>query len=177
MRRLTPFQTLGPFFDFGLTEAGAEILVDDPIEGRGIRIEGTVLDGAARPVPDALVEIWQADASGNHPRPGSTFRGFGRCGTNDEGRFSFRTVVPGRVAGPEGLQAPHLLVGVMGRGILTRLVTRIYFDDQPSNAEDTILRLVPADRRESLIARTVAKDLYRFDVVLQGERETVFFDV
>ena len=177
MGGLTPFQTLGPFFDCGLRDAGSEIIADETIEGRRIRVEGTVLDSAGQPVPDALIEIWQADAAGRYPQPGSTFRGFGRCGTDDAGRFWFSTVMPGRVPGPDGLQAPHLVAGVMGRGILTRLLTRIYFDDQPSNAEDAILRLVPADRRETLIAVTVARDRYRFDVVLQGERETVFFDV
>ena len=177
MGRLTPFQTLGPFFDFGLTDPGSEIVVDDATEGRRIRIEGIVFDGAGQRVPDALVEIWQADGSGSYPRPDSTFRGFGRSATDDAGRFWFSTVMPGRVPGPDGLQAPHLVAGVMGRGILTRLLTRIYFDDQPSNVEDAILRLVPADRRESLIARSIGEDRYRFDVVLQGEKETVFFDV
>jgi protocatechuate 3,4-dioxygenase alpha subunit len=175
---VTPYQTVGPFFDFGLAVPGCEVIADEATFGPRIAVEGTVFDGARQPVPDALLEIWQADASGQFARP--PFRGYGRCATDGQGRFSFTTILPGRVAGPrdgDGLQAPHLLVGVLARGILTRLLTRIYFEHQPSNREDAILRLVPPDRRSTLVARIVADGRYRFDVVLQGDGETVFFDV
>lgn len=185
MRGLTPYQTLGPFFDFALIVAGTERVVSEAGDGRRITIEGTICDGAAQPIPDAVIEIWQADASGTYPHPADPrsaqadagFRGFGRCGTDGEGRFVFETVVPGRVPGPDGLQAPHLVVGVLARGVMTRVVTRMYFEDQPSNDEDAVLRLVPEGRRGTLLARRAGDDRYRFDVVLQGEGETVFFDV
>jgi protocatechuate 3,4-dioxygenase alpha subunit len=181
---LTPYQTVGPFFDFALTVAGCEVVATDGTDGRRITLEGTVLDGTRQPVPDALIETWQADASGRYAHPAgggasdnSGFRGFGRCGTNDAGRFAFTTVVPGRVSGPDGLQAPHVLVGVLARGVLTRLVTRVYFEGEPSNDDDTVLRLVPDHRRATLLARKLAADRYEFNIVLQGAGETVFFDV
>ena len=186
MPGLTPFQTLGPFFDFGLVIAGGDVVADAAAAGRHITLEGIVRDGAGSPLPDALIEVWQADASGKYRNPADAgsassdvaFDGFGRVATDADGRFSFRTVMPGRAAGPDGRrQAPHVAVGVLARGILTRLVTRIYFEDEPSNPEDTVLSLVPAARRHTLIARRMDGDRYRFDVVLQGADETVFFDV
>ncbi|MBK5189860.1 MAG: protocatechuate 3,4-dioxygenase subunit alpha, partial [Gemmatimonadaceae bacterium] len=106
------------------------------------------------------------------------FTGYGRAPTDDDGRFAIETVMPGRVPGPDGTQqAPHLLLSILARGILTRLVTRVYFEDETSTAEDPILALVPADRRATLIAQRVGDDRYRFDLTLQGEGETVFFDV
>lgn len=185
MPGLTPYQTVGPFFDFALTVPGAEAVAFESADGRRITIEGTVTDGAAQPVPDALIEIWQADASGQYADPVDTrngpsdagIRGFGRSGTDGEGRFIFETVKPGRVSGSDGLQAPHLVVGVFARGVMTRLVTRLYFEGEPSNEEDPVLRLVPENRRTTLVARRVAGDRYRFTIVLQGVGETVFFDV
>lgn len=184
MPGLTPYQTVGPFFDFALTIPGGETIAAETTTGRRVAIEGTVVDGAGQPVGDALIEIWQANASGTYAHPADpgdasdpSFRGFGRCGTDELGRFRFSTVIPGRVPGPGSLQAPHLLVGVLARGVLTRLVTRMYFEDQPSNQEDPVLRLVPLDRRLTLVARLIAEDRYQFDVVLQGKGETVFFDV
>jgi protocatechuate 3,4-dioxygenase, alpha subunit len=181
---LTPYQTVGPFFDFALTVAGCEFLAPEGTPGRRIVLEGTVLDGDRQPVPDALIEIWQADSSGrySHPadstaREGCSFRGFGRCGTDDEGRFAFATVIPGRVRGPDGLQAPHVVLGVLGRGVLTRLVTRVYFEGEPSNQDDSVLSRVPEHRRATLLARALAPERYQFNVVLQGIDETVFFDV
>ena len=184
---LTPYQTIGPFFAVGLEVPGAENLADDGTAGCGISIEGLVLDGAREPVPDAVIEIWQADASGHYagavpgvssPAPArSGFRGFGRCATNPHGRFGFSTVMPGGVTGARGLQAPHLVVGVLSRGIQTRLLTRMYFEDEPLNDGDEILQMVPPERRATLIARRVAESRYRFTIVLQGEAETVFFDV
>ena len=186
MAGLTPFQTLGPFFDFGLVIPDGDLVARAGAEGRHILIEGVVRDGAGEPLPDGLVEVWQANAAGRYRHPGdgnnrpldAAFDGFGRVATDTGGRFSFKTVMPGRVAAPDGrLQAPHLAVGVLARGLLTRLVTRLYFEDEASNADDQILALVPAERRHTLIAKAVGPDRYRFDIQLQGEGETVFFDV
>ena len=137
-------------------------------------------------MPDALVEIWQADSEGRyaHPADGrplasNSFRGFGRCPTAKDGGFQFSTIVPGSVAGPDGTtQAPHINVGVFSRGILKRLFTRIYFAGNPANAKDPILALVPAPRRDALMAKPdpAKPALYRFDIRLRGPGETVFFD-
>lgn len=186
MSGLTPFQTLGPFFDFGLVIRDGGTVAEPGAHGRHVLIEGVVRDGEGAVLSDALVEVWQANAAGKYRHPADTqnrpldpsFDGFGRMATDDSGHFSFKTVVPGRVPGPDGkLQAPHLAVGVLARGVLTRLVTRLYFEDEPANAEDPILALVPAGRRSTLLAKRVAPDRYRFDITLQGEGETVFFDV
>jgi protocatechuate 3,4-dioxygenase alpha subunit len=186
MLTLTPSQTVGPFFHVAIPARGHETLVTDATPGPRIIVEGSVLDGAGDPVPDALIEIWQANAAGcwNHPEdPRSperdrAFEGFGRVGTGADGRFAIETVKPGAVWEPDGqTRAPHLLAGVFARGLLTRLVTRIYFEDEPANAHDPILALVPADRRSTLVARWNRQDTYAFDIVLQGPGETVFFDV
>jgi protocatechuate 3,4-dioxygenase alpha subunit len=183
---LTPFQTLGPFFDFGLVIPDGDVVAKPDSPGRHVVIEGTVRDGNGDAVADALVEVWQANAAGKYRRHGDqqdpsldpAFDGFGRVATSAGGKFAFKTVVPGRVPGPDGrLQAPHLAVGILARGVLTRLVTRLYFEDEPSNAEDAVLALVPAARRSTLLAKRIEPDRYRFDIVLQGNRETVFFDV
>lgn len=186
MAGLTPSQTLGPFFDFGLIIPDGDVVATSQSAGRHVVIEGTLRDGNGDPVADALVEVWQANAAGKYrhdadrqDRPlDPAFDGFGRVATSDRGAFAFKTVVPGRVPGPDGTQqAPHLAVGVLARGVLTRLVTRLYFEDEPSNAEDAVLALVPAERRSTLIAKRVEPDRYRFDITLQGRGETVFFDV
>jgi protocatechuate 3,4-dioxygenase alpha subunit len=186
MAELTPFQTVGPFFAICLSESGCAHIASENAIGRRIAIEGTVRDGAGAVVSDALVEIWQANAAGRYAHPDDhqskpldpNFTGYGRAPTNDEGRFVIETIMPGRVPGPGGtLQAPHLLLGILARGILTRLVTRLYFDDEPSTREDPVLALVPAERRATLLARPMGDDRYRFDLVLQGDGETVFFDV
>lgn len=186
MAELTPFQTVGPFFAICLCEAGCARLATPDAAGRHITIEGTVRDGEGTAVPDSLVEIWQANAAGRYAHPDdhqskpldSSFSGYGRAPTDDAGRFVIETVMPGRVPGPDdALQAPHILLGILARGILTRLVTRVYFDDEPSTLGDPILVLVPAERRATLIAKRAGDDRYRFDLVLQGDRETVFFDV
>ena len=164
MSTLTPFQTVGPFFDFGLIIPGGETIAQPSTPGRHIAVEGTIRDGAGDPLPDALVEIWQADAAGTYRHPADNpadnpdrctqrFDGFGRIPTGDDGRFAFTTVMPGRVPGPGGaLQAPHLVVSVLARGVLTRLATRMYFEDDPANQEDPVLALVPEGRRATLIA-------------------------
>ena len=183
---LTPFQTLGPFFDFGLVMPDGGTVGEPAAAGRHITIEGTVRDGAGDVLPDALIEVWQANAAGKYRHPHDpqdrpidpSFDGFGRVATDQYGRFTFSTIVPGRVPGPDGgLQAPHLAVGFLARGLLTRLVTRMYFEDEPSNAEDGVLARVPSERRATLLATRIGADRYRFDIVLQGPGETVFFDV
>jgi protocatechuate 3,4-dioxygenase alpha subunit len=183
---LTPFQTVGPFFHFALPYRGGETLVTEATLGERIVIEGVVRDGAGAPIPEALVEIWQANAAGRYHHPDDpgdlpldpAFDGFGRTPTDAQGRYAFTTIRPGRVPGPDGrLQAPHVLVSLLGRGILTRLVTRLYFEDDAATAEDPIFRLAPLARRRTLLAEPIGEGRYRFDIVLQGEGETVFFDV
>jgi protocatechuate 3,4-dioxygenase alpha subunit len=180
----TPSQTVGPFFHYGLIREGGADLVAEGLDGT-IAIVGRVIDGDGHPVPDAMVEIWQADAAGRYAHPDDpdhaaadpAFVGFGRCATGEDGSFRFLTIRPGRVAGPgNSLQAPHIAVGIMARGMLKRLTTRLYFADAPENAEDPILALVPAERRDTLIAARDG-DAWRFDIVLQGDAETVFLDV
>jgi protocatechuate 3,4-dioxygenase alpha subunit len=186
VRGLTPFQTLGPFFDFGLVIHDGGLVAQPAAAGRHITVEGTVRDGAGEVLPDAVIEIWQANAAGKYRHPDDhqnapidpAFDGFGRVATDDSGRFAFSTIVPGRVPGPDGSwQAPHFAVGVLARGLLTRLITRMYFEDEPSNADDAVLALVPLERRTTLLAKRTGANEYRFDIVLQGHGETVFFDV
>ena len=145
-----------------------------------------MLDGEGNVLPDALIETWQADGEGRyaHPADGrppasNSFRGFGRCPTAKDGTFHIATIKPGRVPGPNGTtQAPHINVSVLARGVLKRLFTRIYFAGDPANASDPILALVPADRRDTLLAKPDPKapNVFRFDIRLQGANETVFFD-
>jgi protocatechuate 3,4-dioxygenase alpha subunit len=195
MSGITPSQTIGPFFAYGLTprdydwsEVFTNNLVTPDAAGERIRIEGRVIDGDGAPVNDSMLEIWQADAAGRyaHPAdnralPNASFKGFGRAGTDKDGAFSFETIKPGAVPGPDGkMQAPHIAVVVFSRGMLTHVFTRIYFSDETANAADPILALVPADRRDTLIARRSDRDghpVYLFDLRLQGDGETVFFDV
>jgi len=190
---ITPSQTVGPFFAYGLTPTGryewndafTNDLVTADASGERIRIEGQVFDGDGRPVPDCMLEIWQADAQGRFvdPKdkralPNTKFRGFGRCGTGTNGEYAFDTIKPGAVPGPGGKpQAPHVLVAVFARGMLLHNYTRIYFDGEAANAADPVLALVPADRRLTLIAKKSGGSGYRFDIHLQGDNETVFFDV
>lgn len=186
---LTASQTVGPFFGPCLLREGASrnVLVEPDTVGERIRIEGRVLDGDGAPVPDALVEIWQADASGhyNHPadpQPGIDFTGYGRSGTSENGSYWFETIKPGPVPfDGQHTQAPHVVVTVFSRGLLNHLVTRLYFADEPANASDPILsRYVPGERRSTLLARRETKGgivIYRFDIVMQGTGETVFFNM
>ena len=154
----TPSQTVGPFFGFALPYAGDHRLVAPDSFG-AIRVEGQVLDGEGAPVPDALVEIWQGNL-------------FGRCGTDAEGAFRFIVAKPRAAPG----QAPHLNVTVFARGLLRHLATRLYFPDEPTNAKDPILKLVPPARRSTLVARHKGKGALEWNVILQGKQETVFFD-
>jgi protocatechuate 3,4-dioxygenase, alpha subunit len=182
----TPSQTVGPFFSIGMDGLRTENVATPVVSGERVTISGRVLDGDGNPVPDAVLEIWQANAHGKYAHPEDTqgkplepgFAGFGRVPTNDEGEFRFTTVKPGAVPGPDAtMQAPHLVVSVFMRGLLNRLVTRIYFPDEPANHDDFVLRLVDPLRRTTLIARKTANtnDL-QWDVILQGFGETVFFD-
>lgn len=154
--------------------------------GVSITVAGQVRDGEGRPVPDALLEVWQANARGHciHPEdprvtePDRGFDGFGRVQTSADGTFAIHTIKPGRVPGPGGgAQAPHLVLGVFARGLLTRLVTRVYFGDEADNGIDVVLSHVPESRRSTLVATPQPAGRYRFDIVLQGPHETVFFDV
>jgi protocatechuate 3,4-dioxygenase, alpha subunit len=186
---LTPSQTIGPFFKPSLIWPELSILVNDNTRGERIIIEGRILDGDGAPVDDAMVEIWQANAEGRYDHPEDTqeklldpnFHGFGRTATDEGGGFRFETIKPGPVPGNGGtLQAPHINVTIFSRGLLKHVVTRIYFPDEPLNANDPVLNAVPRDRRSTLIARAedaAQKRLYRFDVILQGNKETVFFDI
>jgi protocatechuate 3,4-dioxygenase, alpha subunit len=178
----TPSQTVGPFFRIGMESLYTPDLAPD--KANRIVISGRVLDGDGAPVNDAILEIWQANAHGKYAHPDDAralpltagFTGFGRVPTDAEGKFRFSTIKPGSVPGPGGLaQAPHLVVAVFMRGLLIHLLTRVYFPDEPGNATDPVLQLVPADRRATLVARRSAEGL-EWDVILQGANETVFFD-
>jgi protocatechuate 3,4-dioxygenase alpha subunit len=195
-RGITPSQTVGPFFAYGLTSNGkydwndafTNNLVTPDATGERIRVMGRVFDGDGQAVPDCMLEIWQADAQGRFadPKdkralPNAKFRGFGRCGTDQNGDYAFDTIKPGSVPDSDGKpQAAHILVAVFARGMLLHTYTRIYFDGEAANAADPVLALVPADRRDTLIARREPGNgnaVYRFDVRLQGDGETVFFDI
>jgi protocatechuate 3,4-dioxygenase, alpha subunit len=168
---LTPSQTIGPFFGHALPwPDGPHVAHTGNPDAFWVR--GRVLDGEDVPVDDALVETWQAGPDG---RFGGPFRGFGRCPTDPAGTYAVRTCNPGSIAGPDGLQAPHIDVAVFARGLLRHLITRIYFaDEADANAADPVLSTVPAERRQTLIAQPI-DDGYRFDIRLQGIDETVFF--
>jgi protocatechuate 3,4-dioxygenase, alpha subunit len=184
---LTPSQTVGPFFHDALLDEGRSELVP-PDHPEAIRIEGTVYDGEGEPVSDAMVEIWQANGAGRYNDPKDDredlpldegFSGFGRSGTDAGGRFSFVTIKPGPVPLPHGgMQAPHIMVSVFARGLLKRVVTRIYFpDEEEANAADPVLSSVedPGFRR-TLVAHDEG-DALRFDIHLQGENQTAFFEL
>ena len=193
---LTPSQTVGPYFAYGLTSNGkydwndafSNNLVTSDTIGERVRVEGRVFDGDGQPMPDCMLEIWQADAQGrfSDPQdqralPNSSFKGFGRCGTDANGGYAFDTIKPGIVPDPDGQpQAPHIVLALFARGMLLHLYTRIYFSGEAGNAADPVLVLVPVDRRATLIAERPncnGSPVYRFDVHLQGDNETVFFDV
>ena len=204
MSDITPSQTVGPYFAYGLAphsrcnwqpnshydskETVGSDLVTPDATGQKIRIEGRVLDGDGLPINDAMIEIWQADGQGryahprdNRARPNTKFKGFGRSATDKNGAYSFDTVKPGSVPGPGGKpQAPHIVFCIYSRGMLRQVYTRLYFSDEAANAADPILALVPTDRHGTLIAhKEMRGDLavYTFDIRVQGENETVFFDI
>lgn len=185
---LTPSQTVGPFFAIGLPWPDGPYVVPEGSPG-AIVITGRVTDGAGEPVPDALVETWQAAPDGSFAHPDDpressagapAFRGFARCPTGPGGEFRVVTLRPGPLPCGDGrTEAPHLDVSVFARGLLDRLVTRIYFpDEEPANAADPVLSSIPEPtRRGTLIAAPAGSGEFRFDVRLQGDGETVFFDV
>ena len=185
----TPSQTVGPFYSIGLTHREMNTLVSDHTQGQRIRIEGQVLDGDGKPVPDGMIEIWQANAYGryNHPEDkqekplDASFTGWGRSGTDPNGFYFFETIKPGPVPASESsVQAPHINMTVFARGMLVHAFTRVYFSDEPANGNDPVLNSINKKRRQTLIAdRRVesGQTLYRFDIRLQGENETVFLDV
>ena len=205
MSEITPSQTVGPFFAYGLTpkgrnkwdpngtyswkETAGDNLITPDATGQKIHIEGCISDGDGAPINDAMLEIWQADSQGRYlhargqaPRPNAKFTGFGRSATDRQGLFGFDTIKPGAVMGADGKpQAPHIVFCIFSRGMLRQIYTRLYFSDEAAaNAADPILALVPADRRGTLVAHKQPSDgvpVYRFDIRVQGDNETVFFDI
>lgn len=183
----TTWQTVGPFFHIGLQWLFKDDLAGPGVAGERIVLVGRVLDADGQGVPDAMLELWQANAAGKYAHPEDTqekaldkgFHGFGRVPTAEDGSFRFTTVKPGRVPGPaDKLQAPHIVVSVFMRGLLKRLITRIYFPEEAANAEDYALNLVGPSRRATLVARKSGEreGVLEWNVVLQGPQETVFFD-
>jgi protocatechuate 3,4-dioxygenase alpha subunit len=186
----TPSQTVGPFFSLGLTRKPLNIIAPANAEGQHIRIEGQIVDGDGKPVPDAMVEIWQANSYGRYNHPDDkqekpldhNFMGWGRCGTDADGLYFFETIKPGPVPGNDGsAQAPHLNVALFARGMLVHAFTRIYFGGDSRNETDPVLLSIKdKSRRATLIAPVKNQDgktVYRFDIRLQGQNETVFFDM
>ncbi|HUF80998.1 MAG TPA: protocatechuate 3,4-dioxygenase subunit alpha [Burkholderiales bacterium] len=177
---ITPSQTIGPFFKYGLEWPGGDALFADSVPGRRIRIGGIVTDYKGQPVSDALIEFWQADAAGRiGAHEGEASGGFGRVPTDAAGRYAINTIYPGAVPGADGkMQAPHILVVMFARGLLAQVVSRIYFEGEASNEGDPVLALC-GPRATTLIAKrdAAAGDGYAWNVRLQGPDETVFFDV
>jgi protocatechuate 3,4-dioxygenase alpha subunit len=200
----TTWQTVGPFFSIGMSRLYRDNLAGAGVSGERVEISGRILDGDNVAVPDGIVEIWQANSHGKYAHPEDVqdkpldagFIGYGRVPTDDDGRFRFTTIKPGRVpaahavlgsqapgsenpTAENALQAPHLAVSVFTRGLLRRLITRMYFPDEPSNAEDFALNLVEPSRRGTLIAKKIEgrPGALEWNVILQGPNETVFFDV
>jgi protocatechuate 3,4-dioxygenase alpha subunit len=183
----TPWQTVGPYLHIGMTDTRSVSCMAGPgVKGERIRLALRLLDGDGKPVPDGMIETWQANADGRYRHPDDlnegedSFFGFGRMATDEQGWCRFETVKPGRVPAADGtLQAPHLNVGVFGRGLLKRLATRVYFAGEAANEDDSVLALVPADLRHTLLAtrdETGAED-WRIEIHLCGDGETVFFDM
>ena len=181
----TGSQTVGPYLHIGLKWLTTVDIAGKGIKGERVAIAGRLIDGDGNGVNDGLIEIWQANSQGKYAHPEDTqkkplekgWRGFGRIPTDAKGGFRFTTIKPGRVPSPDGrLQAPHLVVAIFMRGMLRQLATRIYFPDEAAaNAEDPILKLVPAARRTTLIPKSKGNAL-EWNIVLQGRNETVFFD-
>jgi protocatechuate 3,4-dioxygenase alpha subunit len=189
MSNQTPSQTVGPFFHYGLIFAGENDLLNEETKGQHILIKGKVIDGDGTVVPDAMIETWQADAQGvyNHPadpkhaKADPNFGGFARAATNDDGIYEIKTVKPGAVSWDgEKDQAPHINVRVFARGMLIHAYTRMYFSDEKTNQDDPVLNLEGvAGRKDTLIANYEeigGGPAYRFDIRLQGDQETVFFN-
>ena len=185
--RPTASQTVGPFFNIGLPDDARSELVS-PSDPDAVRLGGVVLDGAGEPVVDALIEIWQANRAGRYAHPEDTreelpleegFRGFGRCATDRDGTYGFVTVKPGSVPAPDGgMQAPHIAMSVFARGLLKRVTTRVYFPDETeANEADPVLRSIEDPPERSTLVAKAEDGRLRFDIHLQGDRQTAFFDV
>ena len=181
----TPSQTTGPFVAISFERTVVPDVAPPSVAGERYVIQGRVIDGDGKPIDDAVIETWQANSHGKYAHPEDTrekllepeFKGFGRVMTDKSGAFRLKTIKPGRVEGPGGtLQAPHVVVVIFTRGLLKHLVTRMYFPDEPANDADPVLALVPPERRATLIARKAGENVLEWDVVLQGDAETVFFD-
>ncbi len=182
----TSSQTVGPFFSIGLSALCRERIECESAEGQRVVIRGRVFDGDGKPVPDAVLEIWQAsEAAGGGCGPDADVRrkkipdGFGRIATNERGEFQFSTIKPSARRDEDGMvHAPHLAVVLLMRGLLRHLLARIYFSEDAANDEDVVLKLVPPERRRTLLAEPVDGSALEFswDIYLQGERETVFFE-
>ena len=184
---LTASQTVGPFIAISVEPVRIEDVAPAGVAGERVTLRGRVLDGEGKPVTDALIETWQANSHGKYAHPEDVqekllednFKGLGRVLTNADGAFQITTIKPGRVPGPGGVpQAPHLVAVIFMRGLLKHLVTRVYFPGDPANTDDPVLKVVPAGRRGTLIAKTVATEpgVLEWNVNLQGNHETVFFD-
>jgi len=185
--RPTASQTVGPFFIIGLPANGHSELVA-PSQPDAVRVGGVVLDGSGEPVDDALIEIWQANRAGRYAHPEDAreelpleegFRGFGRCATGPDGVYEFVTVKPGPVPATDaGMQAPHIAMSVFARGLLKRVVTRVYFPDEAeANDADPVLNSIADPAERSTLVAQAEDERLRFDIHLQGERQTAFFDV
>ncbi len=183
----TTWQTVGPYFRIGLERLFDQNVAGEGALGERMNVLGRVLDGEGLPVPDAVVEVWQANAVGKYAHPEDRqdkplepgFRGFGRISTDEQGYFRFSTIKPGSVPGPNGVaQAPHLVIGVLMRGLLKGLVTRAYFFGDPLNESDPVLQLIEPDRRATLMLSPSSQqdNLLVWDIRMQGERETVFLE-
>jgi protocatechuate 3,4-dioxygenase, alpha subunit len=185
--RPTASQTAGPFFSIGLSDEGRSELVP-PSDPDAVRVGGVVFDGKGEPVNDALIEIWQANRAGRYAHPEDTreeipledgFEGFGRCATGPDGAYAFVTVKPGPVPAPDGaMQAPHIVMSVFARGLLKRLATRVYFpDESEANQADPVLSSIEDPAAQSTLVAKAEDGRLRFDIHLQGDRQTAFFDV
>jgi protocatechuate 3,4-dioxygenase alpha subunit len=183
----TSSQTIGPYLHIGLTWLITDDLTAPGVTGERVVVEGRVTDEDGKPVDDAVIEIWQANAHGRYAHPADTgtgalepaFKGFGRVTTGSDGEFRFTTIKPGQVAtATGGLQAPHLNVTIFMRGLLKHLTTRLYFPGDAANAEDPVLQSVPGPRRHTLIAKPAAgkPGTLVWDIRLRGADETVFFE-
>jgi protocatechuate 3,4-dioxygenase alpha subunit len=190
MSKQTPSQTVGPFYAIGLTRKPMNAMATDTTQGQRIRIEGQVFDGDGAAIPDVMVEIWQANSYGRYNHPDDkqekpldpSFTGWCRSGTDEKCFYNFETIKPGPVPGDgESVQAPHINFVIFARGMLVHAYTRMYFADEPANASDPVLSSIKnKKRRQTLIGSPGmenGKTVYRFDIRLQGENETVFFDM
>ena len=184
---VTPSQTVGPYFAMRLPWPDGPYVVPAGTPG-AVTIFGRLYDGAGDPIPDGMIETWQASPAGRFAHPDDPrgpvpdgdqgFRGFGRCRTGHDGSYKIVTLKPGALPfGGGQTEAPHIDVSVFARGMLDRSVTRVYFPDEAANADDPVLAAVPAQRRGTLIAVAAGENLLRFDIHMQGENETVFFDL